>query len=36
VTLFDRAVGALTVHEVRTLTIDDQTVNAAASLLGLA
>jgi hypothetical protein len=36
VTLFDRAVGALTVHEVRTLTIDDQTVIAAAALLGLA
>jgi hypothetical protein len=36
VTLFDRAVGELTVREVRTLTVDDEAVTAAASHLGLA
>lgn len=36
VTLFDRAVGALSVRSIRTLTIDDDAVTAAASHLGLA
>ncbi len=36
VTLFDRAVGELTVRDVWTLTIDDGAVMAAASHLGLA
>jgi hypothetical protein len=36
VTLFDRAVGDLTVRDVRTLTIDDVAVTAAATHLGLA
>ena len=36
VTLFDRAVTQLTVRGVRTLTVDDEAVIAAASHLGLA
>jgi hypothetical protein len=36
VTLFDRALSQLSVHEIRTLTIDDEAVMAAASHLGLA
>ena len=36
VTLFDRAVGVLSVHDVRTLAIDDEAVTLAASYLGLA
>jgi hypothetical protein len=35
VTLFDRAVGGLSVRDVRTLAIDDEAVTAAASFLGL-
>ena len=36
VTLFDRAVGELTVGDVRALTVDDEAVMAAALHLGLA
>jgi hypothetical protein len=36
VTLFDRALGGLSVHGVRTLAVDDEAVAAAASYLGLA
>ena len=36
VTLFDRALGGLSVRDVRTLTVDDEAVAAAASYLGLA
>jgi hypothetical protein len=36
VTLFDRALGGLGVHDVRTLAIDDEAVTAAAFHLGLA
>jgi hypothetical protein len=36
VTLFDRALGALSVKAVETLTIDDEAVMSAASYLGLA
>jgi hypothetical protein len=36
VTLFDRATGELRVHGVRTLSVDDATVIAAATYLGLA
>lgn len=36
VTLFDRALSQLSVHQIRTLTIDDEAVMAAASHLGLA
>jgi RES domain len=36
VTLFDRAVGELTVRDVRALTIDDEAVTTAATYLGLA
>lgn len=35
VTVFDRALPQLSVHQVRTLTIDDEAVIAAASHLGL-
>jgi hypothetical protein len=35
-TLFDRALGRLSVRDVRTLAIDDEAVIAAASYLGLA
>ncbi len=36
VTLFDRALGAVNVHEVRLLGVDDQAVITAAAYLGLA
>lgn len=36
VTLFDRALGALTVQDVRVLAVDDDEVIAAATHLGLA
>jgi hypothetical protein len=36
VTLFDRALDQLSLHDIRTLTIDDDTVIAAALHLGLA
>jgi hypothetical protein len=36
VTLFDRALGGLSVRGVRTLAIDDEAVMAAATFLGLA
>jgi len=36
VTLFDRALGALTVREVHILAIDQDVVTAAATHLGLA
>jgi hypothetical protein len=36
VTLFDRAVGELTVRDVQTLTIDDEPVTTAATYLGVA
>jgi hypothetical protein len=36
VTLFDRALGGLSVRGVRTLAVDDEAVAAAASYLGLA
>ncbi len=36
VTLFDRAIGLLTMHSVQTLAIDDEAVAAAAAHLGLA
>jgi RES domain len=36
VTLFDRALSGLSVHDVQTLTIDHEAVTTAASYLGLA
>lgn len=36
VTLFDRAIGAVTARGVRSLTVDDEAVTAAATHLGLA
>lgn len=36
VTVFDRALGALTVRQVHILAVDDDVVLAAASHLGLA
>ncbi len=36
ITLFDRALGELRVHSVQTLSVDDATVIAAATCLGLA
>lgn len=36
VTLFDRAQGGLSVHDIRTLTVNDEAVTAAATFLGLA